>query len=199
MIRQLGDPEFSRREAATAALIKLGEQAVDALLAHLNDPDPEIAARAGGIIPMPIDIDRRVNVACRLIETARFDLVEKGVWMLFEDAEAALERFRRAARTAGPVVTRAAPDIIDCMERWISTNRLFQQNLSRRAALPPERRFSDEKYRQLERNNEMIRTDLAQAAWLYTVAVIEEAGPSLKKRTTPTATQPAPSATQPND
>jgi hypothetical protein len=50
LIRQLGDDEFARREAASKRLKAIGKPALKALKVAAANPDPEIAARAQGII-----------------------------------------------------------------------------------------------------------------------------------------------------
>jgi hypothetical protein len=47
---QLGDPDFSRREAAESALRALGEQALPALEQAWERPDPEVRERAGRLL-----------------------------------------------------------------------------------------------------------------------------------------------------
>jgi hypothetical protein len=50
LIRQLGDPDFRKREAATARLKELGKAAAPALREALGGGDPEVCARAESLL-----------------------------------------------------------------------------------------------------------------------------------------------------
>lgn len=51
LVRQLGDNDFRRRDAATDQLLAAGAAALPALRRALNHPDPEIRKRVGELVP----------------------------------------------------------------------------------------------------------------------------------------------------
>ncbi|MFQ5412342.1 MAG: hypothetical protein ACE5EC_08580, partial [Phycisphaerae bacterium] len=54
-IRQLGHPTYQKREAAQAALARLGPKALPYLVEFIDSPDPEIANRIVSLIQRPDD------------------------------------------------------------------------------------------------------------------------------------------------
>src|SRR6476620_4243249 len=50
LIRQLGDPDFRHREAATQRLKEIGKPAAPALREALGGGDPEVCARADSLL-----------------------------------------------------------------------------------------------------------------------------------------------------
>jgi hypothetical protein len=58
LIEQLGDDSYRRREAASAALLKIGPAAVGPLRAALTSPDPEVQCRAREILEKLGQIDK---------------------------------------------------------------------------------------------------------------------------------------------
>src|SRR5579884_2510033 len=64
LIGQLGDDDFSVREAATARLMRAGEAELPALHKALASADPEVRRRAGRIVAV---IERRLYPELRLV------------------------------------------------------------------------------------------------------------------------------------
>jgi Domain of Unknown Function (DUF1080) len=63
LIKQLGDDEFARREAASKELETIGQPALDALgKAAANNPDLEVRSRAGDLVTRIVDRFDRTDV-----------------------------------------------------------------------------------------------------------------------------------------
>lgn len=75
LIRQLGDDDFAKREAATEELDAIGEPALDALRKAATDDDPEIRRRAEKILGA---IAGRLRAAVTRKELAKL----QGAWSL---------------------------------------------------------------------------------------------------------------------
>lgn len=191
LIRRLGDTDYHVRRAAHDALIALGDAAVDALLAHLSDPDHEIAGRVSAILPTPVDPELRARVAVRLIETGRLDLLRKAVDILFDDPETALEPFRKRATdpSAHRYVRMLAPDIVRSLEDWIG----FAQ-IGRRLIAAAQGRDDAEAVAQHRNHIEEQRRSLKTVAYLYSEATLVE---HLAGSAEPPSDQPRSAASQP--
>ncbi|MCK6485497.1 MAG: HEAT repeat domain-containing protein [Phycisphaerae bacterium] len=171
LILQLGDKDYHVRRAAHDALVALGDAAVDALLAHLSDPDHEIAGRVSAILPTPADPELRALVAIRLMETGRLDLLRKAIDILFDDPESAIKAFReRSGEAAAHAYVRLlAPDIVRTMEDWIG----FAQ-IGRRLIQSAEARGDADGVAQQKSNIEEQRRSLKTVAYLYSEATLVE-------------------------
>lgn len=102
-IRRLGAEDVADRDAAAARLVEAGEPAVEALQRALDDPDPEIAARAAAILrtirPSRLDAffaDVKEAVAARADPGERIDALLKEARALNDDCEKA------AGSSSGP-------------------------------------------------------------------------------------------------
>jgi hypothetical protein len=119
LVRQLGDPRFAHREIAQERLSALGESALDSLLAHLDDPDPEIARRVLAILPAPATPEGRAEVAVRLLAIGSRDHLRRAVVILFADPSAEMvDAFEQAAVRAGGAAAAVAEPILEQLQNW---------------------------------------------------------------------------------
>jgi hypothetical protein len=104
LIRQLGDPQYGRRERAAAELDSLGAAAIDQLLAaaELSD-DLEVALRASWLVEsIPVDDPRDTPEARRLLQGYKTkplaDRVVTMHWLLRLDEDSGISPLARIAR-----------------------------------------------------------------------------------------------------
>ncbi len=104
LIRQLGDPQYGRRERAAAELDSLGAAAIDQLLAaaELSD-DLEVAHRASWLVEsIPVDDPRDTPEARRLLQGYKTkplaDRVVTMHWLLRLDEDSGISPLARIAR-----------------------------------------------------------------------------------------------------
>lgn len=130
LVAQLGDPRFERREAAQRQLRELGEAALPVLLAHLADPDEEVARRIADVLPIPRDGTRRVDVAMRLLSTGRREHLRQAVVILFMDPAAVVEEFRRASAAERGVAAAMCAPILEQLTDLIRRDELHRKTIA---------------------------------------------------------------------
>jgi len=169
LIRELGATDSAARTRAAEALRSRGESALDALLAHVCDPDAEIALRCLDLLPSPADPHRRVEVVRQLIDSGKPEQVEKAVEFLFQEGASVKDAFTaEAVGTAGQKDSpfkRGAPPIVEELRLWVEHERFMKPRL---ATLP-----ADQVGRQRKLLEE-IRRGRMQAAYLLAIAEIGE-------------------------
>ena len=189
LVAQLGDRNFERRELAQVRLGELGETALPSLLAHLTDPDPEIARRVIELLPIPTDPARRVEVVMKLLATADREHLRKAVVILFQDPGAVDLAFRTAmADQTGLTAAMAAP-ILEQLDSWRSQDGRYRKNVSRNAVRNPEG------VARLSRLHADTPAYLAEAAYWLALSARDEYMEHATSQ--PARTTTAPAASQP--
>ncbi|MCA9255603.1 MAG: hypothetical protein KDA33_08185 [Phycisphaerales bacterium] len=132
LIARLGHERYQIRETAQRDLKALGDAALPELAIAISHENPEIARRAQTLLRRPNDPRLRMEVVRRLIATTNPALVEKGVYMLFEDPIADYARFRELTDNASGLERAMFKPICDQLGQWRRMTELFE---SRQAML----------------------------------------------------------------
>ncbi len=138
LIDRLGADDFRTRDAAQAELSRLGEDALPALLNRLADPDPEIARRVAEILPVPKDLDRRADLAVRLIESGQRENLRQAILILFDDPDEMHPHFKRAVSGRTGLVAAVSVPILDELDSWHRQQESYRQSVARHQQTNPE-------------------------------------------------------------
>lgn len=170
-IAQLGSTDVAERESAERFLRAAGEAAIPALLAHISDPDLEIARRCLAILPMPRDPAERARVACRLLESGRGDAGERAVPFVFEGAPLVLAPFRAAlAESDMPADSpqrRAADYMMEELRLWVDHLTFMQPRLPKmtvKRRTHHEKLMADIRGSRMESSRLMVIAEFGEAA-----------------------------------
>lgn len=192
LIRQLGDSQYPRREAAQAELTAMGDAAIAQVVGHVENPDREVASRALAICRASRAPTMRVAVALQLVESGQPRLLEQAVEMLFDDATATIEPFRRtASQPSAPRYVRAAcAPILEQLETWIAFEKSGRSLYERHRTTKPEQATVD--LENLEDQRRGLRFVAFSNAQEEILRVRSEPAPSDSRTASRPATRPYP-------
>jgi len=138
LILDLGAAEYRTRAAAQQALGELGEDAMPALIGYIDHADPEIANRVSALIVAPRDPALRAEVGARLLLTAHADHMQRGAYMLFEDAKKTIEYVQQRVEQADGLDRLILEPVALELREWNRMTDLTQRNVTRRREKKPE-------------------------------------------------------------
>lgn len=138
LVSELGSARFQGRESAQRQLEGLGGAAMPFLVEHINDPDPEVAARVSALIRSPRDPALRVDVAVRLLETCHPDWMERAVFMLFEEPAEVCDAFIARAGERTGVHGAVFGAVAERFESWKRQDEVFNRHYERIRRKNPE-------------------------------------------------------------
>lgn len=115
LIKQLGDDEFDRREAATAQLKEIGDPAFKTLKKAQSSNDAEVRRRAAELIRL-IENRREIRLLIKQLGDDEFTKREMATARLKGLGEPALPALQDATASRDPEVRRRAKEIIGVIE-----------------------------------------------------------------------------------
>ncbi len=185
LVRDLGSPRFTVRQAAQLRLSRMGDAVLPRLIPHVSDADPEVAARVAALIHSPADPALRVDLALRLMGTTNPDWIERAVHMLFETPAETCDLFIERAERARGVDRVLADPIAEEFRQWRQQERFFRRQYERIKSKDP--RAAARLLKQ-HRAGDIYRAEAAY--WSVVEALLDYRGAGPASRAAEPATRP---------
>ncbi|HPF39514.1 MAG TPA: hypothetical protein P5081_07960 [Phycisphaerae bacterium] len=189
LIAQLGHERYQLREAAQRELKAMGDAALPDVAIAISHENPEIARRAQALLRRPKDARLRVEIVRRLIATTNPALVEKGVYMLFENPIEDYALFRELTDNASGLERAMFVPICDQLGQWRRITELFESRQAKLISEKPEAAIHE---RNQHADSYYYQADAAYYQAMDAILDFREASAAGLTTSRPTSEPPAP-------